>query len=288
MSAKAGLAAFPTQLGHELLKLFARRRTYIGYGAFALVQAAILGLLQLPKAQEAVGELLRNNGYNFEAFYGGLSLAVVMIVFTFMLLGALYLALVAGDIVAKEVEDGTMRMILSRPISRPRLLMLKLLACTIYAVTLIAFLAVTALILATVQRGYLGQLFVFVPEEELFAVFDTGEGLQRYALAMGTLSLTTLIITNTAFMFSCFPMKPAAATILTLSLLFIDTVLRTIPYFSDYRHFFVSHHTGAWVRLFHDPIPWWSLAQSLAYLGALNVSVVIVGFARFVTRDFKG
>jgi len=287
MAEAAMRPSFTRQLGYELLKLFARRRTYIGYGAFALVQGAILGLLQLPKAREAVGELLRENGYAFEAFYGGLSLAVVMIVFTFMLLGALYLALVAGDIVAKEVEDGTMRMLLSRPITRPRLLLIKLLACTLYAITLIAFLSITALGLATLQRGYVGQLFVFVPEEELFAIFGTGEGLRRYAMAMGMLSLTTLIITNTAFMFSCFRMKPAAATILTLSLLFIDTVLRSIPYFSDYRPFFISYHTGAWVRIFHDPIPWWSLAQSLAYLGALNASVLIIGFARFVTRDFK-
>ena len=39
-----------------------------------------------------------------------------MVMWTVFLLGGLYLALVvAGDVMSKEVEDGTMRMILCRP-----------------------------------------------------------------------------------------------------------------------------------------------------------------------------
>jgi hypothetical protein len=50
----------------------------------------------------------------------------------------------AGDIVAKEGEDGHMRLLLARPVSRFRVLLLKYLTCTGYAVFLIQFLAWTA------------------------------------------------------------------------------------------------------------------------------------------------
>src|SRR3989338_2460376 len=113
---------FWTQLKNELLKLFARKRTHIGFGAFVSVEIIILTLLQLPRPKKAFMEHLDRNGYGFEEYYAGLTLAMLMILGTISLLGGLYLALVSGDMVAKEVEEGTLRMILSRPISRLRLL----------------------------------------------------------------------------------------------------------------------------------------------------------------------
>lgn len=278
---------FLRQLGYELLKMAARKRTYIGFGAFLAVQLAILLLLEHPKARANVGELLTGNGLAFADYYRGLTLAVVVIVFTFVLLGALYIALVSGDIVAKEVEDGTMRMLLARPISRWRLLTIKWLACTVHAVVLVLFLAATALLLATLYKGGPGKLFVFIQEEGLFAFYDTGPGLGRYAIAVLLLSYSTLVVSSLAFMFSCFAMKPAAATILTLSVFFVDLVLQNMPFFRDFRGWFMTWHTGFWARSFHEHIPWPSLVQSAVYLLALNATFYALGVMRFCTRDLK-
>ena len=80
----------------------------------------------------------------------------------------LYVALVGGDLVAKEAEDGTLRMILSRPISRFRLLFVKWLAGVIFAAVLVLVLGGTALGFARIWFPWKG-MFVFVP----------GHGLQR-------------------------------------------------------------------------------------------------------------
>ncbi len=278
---------FATQLKNELLKLFARKRTHIGFGAFVAVQVTILLLLQLPKAKRAFNQLLTSNGYLPENYYAGLTLGLLIIVFTISLLGALYVALVAGDVVAKEVEDGGMRMILSRPISRLRLLAIKWLACAIYTFALMLFLGATSLVAGTIYRGQLGELFVFVPHEGIFSAFDTGAGLWRYAQAVLLLGVVTQIITAVAFMFSCFKVKPAAATILTLSVMFVDFVLRNIPYFASFQKWFVSYHTASWVRTFHDVIPWWSIGESLAYLTGFGATCWIIGAMVFCARDFK-
>ena len=281
------MTLFLRQLGYELLKMGARKRTWIGFGAFVAVQVAILALLEHPKAKANVGELLSGNGLVLAEYYQGLTLAVVVIVFTFVLLGALYIALVSGDMVAKEVEDGTMRMLLARPISRGRLMTIKWLACTIHAVVLVWFLAATALVFATLYKGGLGKLFVFIQEEQLFAFFDTGEGLWRYARAVALLSYATLVVSSLAFMFSSFAMKPAAATILTLSVFFVDLVLQNMPFFRGFRGWFMTYHTGFWARSFHEHVPWPSLAQSAAYLLALNATFFGVALMRFCTRDLK-
>ncbi len=275
------------QFRAEWFKLFARRRTYIGFGAFLALQGMILLLLQHPRAKQQVGELLTDNGLAFEAHYMGLTLAVAIIAFSFTFLGGLYVALVAGDIVAKEVEDGTLRMVLARPVSRERLLGLKLAAAALYTVTLVVFLGVSALALASLYRGGLGRLFVFIPDERLFGFYDTAEGLVRYFTAVSLLAYGTLTIAALAFMFSCFRMKPAAATILTLSVFFIDAVLTNLPYFRDFRSWFMSYHIGCWVRVFHDHPPWPQIGRSLLILAGLMTSFALIGISHFATRDLK-
>ena len=278
---------FRRQLRHELVKLFARKRTYIGFGAFVALQTLILVLLQLPKAKQAFAKLLSTNGYLPEDYYAGLTLAMLIIEFSIFLMGGLYLSLVGGDIVAKEVEDGTMRMVLARPVSRVRLLALKWLACALYTGVLMVFLGLTSLAAGVIYRGHLGQLFVFVPHENLFGVFATGDGLVRYVAAIGLLAVVMQIITALAFMFSCFRMKPAAATILTLTVLFTDFVLRNVPYFQSFQKYFITYHTSSWLRVYQDIIPWWGIGESVVYLGAMGVTFWIVGAMVFCSRDFK-
>ena len=275
------------QFADELVKLFARRRTYIGFGAFVALQAMILALLQHPRARRSVAQILEQNGLGFDDHYMGLTLGIVVIAFSFSFLGGLYVALVAGDIVAKEVEDGTMRMILSRPVGRVRMLLIKFAACVLYTLTLVWFLGVTALVFASLYRGGPGKLFIFFPDEELFAFYDTAEGLWRYVRSIGCLSFATLTIAAMGFMFSCFKMKPAAATILTLSVLFVDVVLMNLPYFAELRHWFMSYHIGFWVRTYHAYPPWAEITQSVAWLVGLMSTFVIVGVTHFAGRDLK-
>jgi ABC-2 type transport system permease protein len=278
---------FLTQLRNELLKLFARKRTYIGFGAFLVVELLILFLAQLPKAKKGFEMILTKNGYGFESYYFGLSLGTMTIIFTGVVLGGIYLALVSGDMVAKEVEDGTMRMILSRPISRLRLIVLKWIACVLYTFSLIFFIAITSVLAGTLYRGGLGNLFIWAPQEQVFALFNTREGAIRLTEGVILLSLTTQIISTMGFMFSCFNMKPAAATILTLSVLFIDFVLRNVPYFYSVEEYFITYHTAAWVRIFRDIIPWWDIVQSLLYLLAMNITCLVIAAMNFCSRDFK-
>ncbi|MEM1108640.1 MAG: ABC transporter permease subunit [Planctomycetota bacterium] len=277
-----------SQFVDELYKLFARKRTYIGFGAFVVLQVMILALLQHPRAREQVARLLEQNGLGFDDHYMGLTLGIVVIAFSFTFLGGLYVALVAGDIVAKEVEDGTMRMVLSRPIGRVRLLAVKFAACILYTLLLVWFLGVTALVFASLYRGGPGKLFIFFPDEELFAFYDTVEGLWRYGRSIVCLSFATLAIAALGFMFSCFKMKPAAATILTLSVFFVDVVLMNLPYFSELRHLFMSYHIGFWVRTYHVYPPWPEIAQSVAWLTGLMSTFVVVGVTHFAGRDLKG
>ena len=277
---------FFLQMRNELHKLFARKRTYLGFAAFVAVEILLLLLLNLPKPKAGFRKLIEQNGYGFDQYFSGATLGLLMLMWTTFLLGALYLALVAGDVVAKEVEDGTLRMILCRPISRLRVGFLKYAACVLYTFALTFFIGITALVAGLLYCGW-GGLFAIAPLEQLLAMHEAWPGLWRYLGALPLLGFGLVSITSLGFLFSCCEMKPAAATILTLSIFFFDSIFRSIPYFESLRGWFMTTHMTLWLRVFEYHIPWWRIAEDVTWLGALNATFALVGFAILQQRDFK-
>jgi ABC-2 type transport system permease protein len=276
---------FFAQLKNELWKLFGKKRTYIGFGAFLLAQTAMLCAFKFTRWQSDMERLLSGNGYLATEFISALTVAVVMIMPQIILLMPLYVSLVGGDLVAKESEDGTLRMILARPISRVRLLLVKWVAGVIFAAVLVTVLGVTALGLARLFFPWQG-LFVFVPGQA-FSVLGANEGFLRYLFAHVFLVVNASTVLSIAFMFSCFNMKPAAATILALSYLFVNLVMEGIPFFDRYEHWFITHHFRCWLMVFNEPIPTWQIVQSQMLLLAASATVFVIGSTAFHVRDIK-
>jgi ABC-2 type transport system permease protein len=280
------MTLFFRQLVAELTKLFARKRTYIGFGAFLLIEVLVLGLLQLPRVQRAFRFFIEANGYEFAQYYSGLTLAFIILSATILILGSLYLALVSGDVVSKEVEDGTMRMMLCRPVSRLRILLVKYLACVIYTFALIWFIGLTALAVGILRQGT-GGLFVWAPLEQIFALYDSKPGLQRYLGAVFFMGMSLTTISSFGFMLSCCRMKPAAATIVTLSIAFIDMVFRSIEQFASIREFLITTHMATWINVYKTPVPVWLMVEDYAYLLGADATLFIVGALIFMQRDLK-
>jgi len=280
------MSLFLTQFHHELRKLFARKRTWLGFGAFLGVEIIILLLIQLPSAQRSWKFILERAGFGFDQYFSGLTLAFQIVIWTVFLLGALFVALVAGDIVAKEVEDGTLRMTLCRPISRVRLLLIKYLTCVLYTFALVFFIGISALIVATFKQGT-GGFFAFQPLRGLFALFESAPGHARYFIALPLLALSMTSVASIGFMLSCWNMKPAAATIATLTYFIADGIFRAIPYFEGIKQWFLTTHLEAWYDVFRSPVPIEGMIGDYAYILGVNATLVIVGILVFQTRDFK-
>jgi ABC-2 type transport system permease protein len=280
------MSLFFLQLRGELWKLFARKRTYIGFGAFFALEILILVLFQLPKVQRSWRNLIEQAGYEFEGYFSGITLAFQILFWTVFLLGGLYIALVGGDIVSKEVEDGTMRMTLCRPVSRLRVLMVKYLACLIYTYALTIFIGVSALTIGLLRQG-VGGFFAFQPLQKLFVLYDFGEGLGRYLGSIPLLAFTLVSVTSLAFMLSCCNMKPAAATICTLTYFMTDNIFRNIPYFDSLKPWFITSHIETWYNVYRSPVPWLQMTEDLAYLAGVDATFLLIGIVVFSVRDFK-
>jgi ABC-2 type transport system permease protein len=277
---------FYHHLRNELWKLFGKKRTYIGFGAFVVVQNAILILIRFTHVHNDIARQIEGNGYLAEEYISALTVAVIMLIPQILLLMPLYAALVGGDIVAKEAEDGTLRMILSRPISRARLLFVKWASGVIFSIVLVVVLGVTAVCFARIWFPWRG-MFVAPPGTGVFSLFTAGKGLGLYAASHIFLAINASAVTSLGFMFGCFNMKPAAATILAISFLFINLVLEMMPFFERFHEWLILYHFRAWLLVYAQPMPWDRILGSFGILLAFNVTAFLIGVAAFQARDIK-
>lgn len=270
----------------ELFRMFARKRTYIGFGALIAVDLLIIFLLHITGAQEKFVARLDSLGVLANSYFGGLTVGFMFVMATAVILCTLYLALVSGDVIAKESEDGNLRMILSRPVSRLRLLLSKFVAIQIYTVGFFLFLGLISYVLGSILYGWTDG-FVVIGERGEFSIFPFGEGLLRYFGATLTLGLGMSVISSIGFVLSCQPMKPAAATILAISIVFIDRIARLFPFLSDYEAYFLTSKMEAFVLTLRDPLPWPVVIHNLAFLFGISATCFIIGWLTFERRDLK-
>ena len=281
------LMTFLRQLFGELHKLFARRRTYIGYVVFIVFEALLL-TLWVKLGREQVEKLAERNLIPVEELYSSLTSTYWIMGWSMFLLGSIYFALVAGDIVAKESEDGNMRMVLARPVSRLRVLLLKYAAAIIYTVTFVIFVGVSGYAMSVAAMGWEGGLFIWNPDMFILAVYpDWSEGFIRLFAGACFMGVSMCVVTSLGFFFSCMKMKPAAATIMALSVFFIDFVLQNVPFLADFKESFITFRMSAWVYLMAEQIPWARIIESYAILMGLNVSLFVMGWMIFQSRDFQ-
>ncbi len=277
---------FFIQWGAELHKMLARKRTYLGFGAFLVLEIVIFWVLHVKGIEKWFNRILQRQGESFENYFSALTLAIIVLMLS-LILASVFVSLVAGDVIAKESEDGNLRLALARPISRLRLLTLKYLSCIAFCLVLIQFIVWTILLLGIFLRGWGGGMFVFSPEEEWFMFFDASTGLRRYAFASLFLSLSMMGVGSVAFFMSCFRIKPATATITAMAYLLVDTILHESKLMEDYNHFLLTHYMGTWRLILMENIPWVTVLRNYAILGGASLTLFVVGSAVFESRDLK-
>ena len=132
----------------ELRKLRAQKRTYLGLGAAAAVPIIFVTAL--------VTGGRRPNDVAFGRYVHdtGLAVPLVLLLFGSIWLFPLITALVAGDIVASEDRNATLKLILTRSVERHQVFAGKALAAATYAVLAIAIAGAVALGAGILASGF--------------------------------------------------------------------------------------------------------------------------------------
>jgi len=211
----------------ELYKIFSKPRTYIGFGAVFLIVVAIqLGFYFT--GNEILDFVIQNLKDSF-IFEGKLVNAYTV---SYVVLSSLWIhiplliALVAGDLIAGEANGGTFRLILTRPVSRIKLLFAKFFAGWTYAVMVIILMIILSVGLGVVLFGS-GDLLILKGTVNIFKAEDA---LWRFGLAYAYGILSMTVVAALAFMLSAFAENSIGPIIGTFAIIMGLTIISTLGF----------------------------------------------------------
>jgi ABC-2 type transport system permease protein len=261
----------------ELRKLIVQKRTYIGLGAALAVPLIFILALVLGNGGGPDGVPLGR--YVRES---GLVAPLVGLFFGSIWLFPLITALVAGDIVATEDHNGTLKTILTRSVERWHVFAGKTLAAMTYA-----FLALALYVIVSLTAG--GIAFGFHPVTTLSATTVT-VGHAFVLIAAGSLAyfLPVMAVAAIALLLSTVTRNSAASVVGTLMFSIVLQLLGIISALDFTHPYLLSTQFNAWQGLLRDPIDWAPVVRGAWVSACYGVPSLAVAFMVFLRRDVAG
>ena len=134
----------------EFIKQVRRARTYIALGVLALIPVIMTVALKLNPPSPSSNE----HGYFEVATHSGINVPLAALTATSAFLLVIVVSLFAGETVSGEATWGTLRYLLVRPVSRPRLLASKLLVASTLSIVATVVISVVALVAGIIAFGW--------------------------------------------------------------------------------------------------------------------------------------
>jgi ABC-2 type transport system permease protein len=267
-----------TLLQIELFKIFKRPRTYI---AFAAIGAIVL-LIQLAfyvDGESYVEFMLQslNGGFVVEGKILNGYLICYVILQALLIHVPLLVALVGGDMIAGEANMGTLRLLVSKPISRTTLMLSKFTASTIYTLLLLIWMALLSLFFSLVIFGP-GDLLVF--QGEFINQIPSNDVFWRYLAAFGFAAISLVTVTALSFLLSLFAENAIGPIVATMSIVIVCTILTTmdLPLFVSMKNYLFTTHMLGWKGFFNMQLSedHSAITGSIEQLPAIIKSAVIL------------
>ncbi len=272
-----------TLISIELYKIFRKWRSYIGFIAITLL------ILLVETAMYFEGQGFLNaqlRGLDAFVFSGNLLNGYLI---AYFVMGALVIhipfliTLVAGDLLAGEATAGTYRMLITRPISRFKLVTAKFLSGLIYTLLLIVWLAALSLGLGLFLFGS-GELIVF---QNSFIIFAKDDIIWRFILAYGFATLSMSVVASLAFLFSSLVENAIGPIITTMAIVIVFVILSTIniDFFRDLRPYLFTTYMMDWRLFFDSPLDTGEIAKAVLFLSAHVSGLYLLTFYLFKRKD---
>lgn len=273
----------------ESYKIFGRWRTYIGFGAIALV-VILTEVVMKASAREILQRMIRPLERDF-LIYGNVLNAWFITAFIMNSLHVhipFLIALVAGDIVSSEATSGTVRLLLIRPPSRGKIIAAKYLGALFYAASLVAFLGIISVLVGLILFGS-GDLIVNFHRQFRIVFIPEGSAPTRMLLAFGAAFWSMATVASLAFLFSTLAENSIGPIIGTMAVVIIFFVIGNFPFefFESVKPYLFTTYMSLWQDFFNEPIPWGETSRSAMILGLHSLGLFLAAFLIYQRKDIR-
>jgi ABC-2 type transport system permease protein len=287
----------------ELYKISKRPRTYIAFVAITAIvvifqfafkadgQSYMDLMLQSVKDTFAFDRVQAINGY-FMCY---------IILNTLLIQVPILVALIAADSISGEANMGTLRLLISKPISRTQIILVKFAAATIFTIFLLVWMAVTALFFSILIFGT-GDMLVFRSkgEESQILLITSDDVMWRYYAAFAYATVALTVIAALSLFLSIFAENSIGPIIATVCIVIVCTIVSNInvPIIDKHvKPFLFTSYLVGWKGFFYINTDadnntikgslenWPAIRRSLLILIAHIVVIVWASIAVFKRKD---
>jgi ABC-2 type transport system permease protein len=260
-------------LRSELVLVFGRRRNLVLLAVLGLVPVLICVAVKVDRESAPGGSIF--GGITQNGLFAALA--------AFLVAGPLFLpivvAVVAGDSVAGEASQGTLRYLLAVPVGRARLLAVKLTAIVAWCVACVTAVAVIGLLIGLVLFPS-GQVTLLSGRSVSYSA-----GVGRLALVALYVAAMIMVVAALGLFVSTLTEVPLAAMAGTLVLTVSSEVADAIPQLGSIHRALPTHYWLQWVDLLREPIRAAEIGTGLLVTLGYVALFTSMAWARFASKD---
>ncbi len=263
-------------LRSELRLVFGRRRNQVLLVALGLVPVLVGVAVKVAGGPGRSGE---GPAFLSQVSSNGLFLVFTSLVVSLPLFLPLAVGIISGDAIAGEASTGTLRYLLTVPVSRPRLLLTKAFGAMIFTAAAVITVSLVGLVAGAILFG-LGDVTLLSGD-----TVEIGDGLIR-ALGVAvyvTLSLTGLVAVG--LFISTLTEVPVGAMATTIVIAVTNTVLDALPQLAAIHPYLLTHHWLDFGELLRNQVDVAFLASGLLVQVGWVVIAGALAWSRFTTAD---
>jgi ABC-2 type transport system permease protein len=261
----------------ELTKLRFQKRTYLGLGAATLVPIIFVVAVHFRGDR-------RGGDFAFSSYLtkSGLAFPLVILLFGAVWLFPLITALVAGDIIASEDHNGTLKTIFTRSLERSQIFAGKVLAAATYAVAAILINGTVAVAAGSIESG-------FNPLQSLSGtIVSAPKSLELVYASLLVYLIPIATMVCIGLMLSSITRNSAAAVVGTLMISLLFQLIGVLPGTGSIRPYLLSTQFNAWQGLLRTPIDWSPIVRAAWTCALYGVPAILAAFLVFLRRDVAG
>jgi len=215
----------------ELYKISKRPRTYIAFAAITAI-VAIFQFAFKADGGSYMNLMLQSVQDTFDmdkskAINGYFMCYIILN--TLLIQIPILVALVAGDAISGEANMGTLRLLLTKPISRTQIILVKFAASMIYTIGLLIWMALMALFVSLLIFGADDMLIFRVKGDESQILQITKDDIMwRYFAAFGYAAVALTVIAALAILLSVFAENSIGPIIATVCIVIVCAIISNI------------------------------------------------------------
>lgn len=261
----------------ELRKLRAQKRTYMGFG-LAVVLPLIFVIVQNVHTRHGGGDSI----FAGQITQSGLATPVLMLLFESVFFLPLIASLVAGDVVAAEDGNGTLKTILTRSVDRGQVFAAKALTALTYA-TIAVFLSAAVATVGGIASWGFHSITTFSG-----STVSASEGLLLVVAANACYLIPLFAVACIGVLLSTCTRNSTASVVGAVGIVILLYIIAGIPGLEGIKPYLLTEQFENWHGLLRTPTDWAPVLHSLWVSALYAVPSLFAAYLVFLRRDVAG